>query len=362
LRAKPTQRPRARWPFCSTIGGMLSSGSRYRFVLLVGLASCRQACGLPLADGASGGAGANAGGGGANVDGGGGAGAGASNTSTSSSNGGEGGMSTSLCNDSNPWCTELDNQESLLLAGCEGEAGAGGGDPSGGQCVFSGGQLRITPDANTGFWDGGESTFVHFQGGQQSDSFLAHTVVDVENLGNPFTLAGLVVRDSGCPVTQGMEADCNTWFKAEVGGFSAVNGYPNTLDAANGLRWALHNGSTDSPPPDNFEEPPGDGNVSDAILPEPGPYQVAICALKEGPNFQVAGVARASGGSWQSITLRDLLLVPSLEVGLVAATSSVSNPPFTASFDYFVIQPIASDITDPEDRCDAAFNSIPPLP
>jgi hypothetical protein len=60
--------------------------------------------------------------------------------------------------------------------------------------------------------------------------------------------------------------------------------------------------------------------------------------------------------------LRDLLLVPSLEVGLVAATSSVSNPLFTASFDYFVIQPIASDITDPEDRCDAAFNSIPPLP
>lgn len=236
-----------------------------------------------------------------------------------------------------------------MMAGCEG----GVAGPPGGTCDFVTGQLVITPEVDTGFWDGGASTFVHLPNATQSGSFLAHTRVGVENLADPFSLAGLVVRDAACPDPDGGggEADCNAWFKAEVGGFDDIGGYPNTLNRATGLRVALHNGPANGAP-DNFQQPPLFGNVIDHSLP-PGPYEVAICANKQGSSFDLQGMVRPVGDGWQPTASFDLLATD-VDVGLVAATFSATE--FTAHFDYFAIVPQAEGFI-----CMDAVNALPLL-
>ena len=334
---------------------MLSSHSRLRFLLLVGLASCRQACGLTLAEDGSGGGGANAGGGGANagggganVDGGGGAGAGASNTSTSSANGGEGGAGGGGggagpdCEASVLLRADFDTGgEALELAGCTAAAG--------GTCATESGEFRITPSADTGFWNGGESSFVHFVGATHCDSFLAHTLVEFDTWpleNQAFSLAGLVLRDSACPIDQGPLANCNHWFKAEVGRLSALPlGYPSTTSADVGLRSALHNLA--------FGLPPAPENVQDIPLPPTlGQYQVAICADLSGATYSVEAAVRLAIPAvvWSRTSPRDLE-VAEVQVGLVAARDSVSG--FTGRFEYFEILP-----QDPGFDCADALESI----
>ena len=159
-------------------------------------------------------------------------------------------------------------------------------------------------------------------------------------------MAGLVVRDSDCPVQPG-EANCNNWFKAEVGRLSLLP--PTTQDDDVGLRSALHNGA--------IAVPPQSGDYQDLYLSAEASYQVAICAIDAGGSFEVQAAVRV-GLDWET-TDSFVLLAPTVEVGLVAATSSVSDPPFSARFESFEIATIPASGRSAMERCSAAFDSLP---
>jgi hypothetical protein len=289
------------------------------------------------------------------VDGGGGANGGNNSSSSNSGVGagaaGGGAGPLTVCDGMDTLCTDFDEQGPALS-----EAGCGGND--GGTCTvdLEAGELRITPNANTGFWAGGESTFVNFQQLVPSGSFFAHTLVEFSAwpTAGDFSLAGLVVRDSSCPANAGSEADCTDWFKAEIGRLSALPelAYPNntTTDSDVGLRSALHSLA--------FAVPPIEDNVEDILFrgAPAGPYQVAICAIElQTPNsFGVRGAYRpaVSGASW-SFTESRTVTATSLEVGLVAARGTVSG--FVGRFGYLQILPINPEASD----CDAQLNIVP---
>ncbi len=288
-----------------------------RFIALLFLTSCRQACGLDQLEGTTGsGASGSAGGG-------------------SGSTGGAGGVSP-LCADTFDGTTLVD----CLVCG-DGNPDSFPMQCENGTTRIEEGNLVMIPSAFTGYWNEGGSSPAFVRQNDVTGSFVAVTAVTPHDGDNPGTwpsaninLAGIVVRDADCVGAQ----TCNMWLKAEVG---------RTEEDAFALRVAGKDGALPAEDPEFNDFP-----LSPSTF---GMHGIGVCGTFDGDFFSVAVRVRPPGGTWQTSMLVPTLTSTAVDVGIVAAADV--TPDLRAVFPFFAVgawNPASLD-------CAAALDAITPV-